>query len=157
MKALSINQKLPAFVVKNIKGEKINLTPNNFNAHFTLVDFWFSHCKPCIKDFPYYKLLLEKYTNIDFNIIGISIDRKSDFNLWLNTIKKYNLNWAQFNDEDGKIANYFNITAFPTNFLLNNKGIIIAKNISIIKLKEFLKEKIDLTNIKDDSDFLTPK
>ncbi len=105
---------------------------------FTLIDFWFSYCKPCLAEFPQYKEIYDLYKTKGFEIIGISVDRKEDELNWQNTIKKYNLNWLQYLDKNEIVTNKLNIKSFPTNFLLDNNGVIIKKDISPEELKAFL-------------------
>ena len=56
---------------------------------FTLLDFWFSGCKPCIAQFPSYKITYGQNKSKGFEIIGISVDRKVDEANWQNVIKKF--------------------------------------------------------------------
>ena len=57
------------------------------------------------------------------------------------------LNWTSLLDENGVNANKLGIYVFPTNFLLDQNGIIIRKNISLIELDLFLKNTIENQNI----------
>lgn len=109
-----------------------------FKKKFTLIDFWFSHCGPCIAQFPELKRINSSYQN-QFDIFSISID--ADSALWKNTIKAQQLNWPQFLDTGGLNAKRLIINKFPTNYLVDENGIIIEKDISLIKLKKLLEGK----------------
>jgi alkyl hydroperoxide reductase subunit AhpC len=87
------------------------------------------------------KKIYAKYHNEEFEIIGVSVDQKLQKEEWKKTIAKYSLPWVQYWDIDGKKAAELNIIAYPTNFLLDENGIIIAKNIDPITLEKLL-EKI---------------
>jgi hypothetical protein len=50
--------------------------------------------------------------------------------------------WQQYWDMNGKNTKSLSINAFPTNFLIDNGGKIIAKNISMEKLEELLSESL---------------
>jgi thiol-disulfide isomerase/thioredoxin len=108
---------------------------------FTLVDFWFSSCQPCIAQFPQYKIIYDLNKSKRFEIIGISVDRKEDN--WQKIIQQYNLKWLQYLDSNEIITQKLNITSFPTNFLLDNDGKIIKKNISPEDLDIFLKNNLN--------------
>jgi len=131
------NYKFPQFELKNsfLITEKLNLP----SFKYTYVDFWWSRCKPCLEKIPYIKDLYYKYHEKGFNVISISTDKETDIEkYWLKRIKEYNIPWKQYLDVNGEIAKYNKISSFPTNYILDSNGIIIAKNISIDDLKILL-------------------
>lgn len=105
---------------------------------YTLIDFWFSHCAPCVKQFPAYKQLYDTYRSAGFEMIGISVDRTADIGDWKKMIQEKNLNWPQFLDENAVNASKLSVHHFPYNFLLNEQGIIIRKNIDPAELGSIL-------------------
>lgn len=113
-----------------------------FGTKYTLVDFWFSYCQPCIEAMPKYKTLYADYKGRGFEIIGISSDRTQDIANWKNTVEKYRLVWKNFHDKNKMETTKYNINSFPTTFLLNADGKIIKKNISPEELNVFLKENL---------------
>jgi thiol-disulfide isomerase/thioredoxin len=122
--------------------QNINLKATNLNNKFTLIDFWFSDCAPCKAQFQELKRLYENYSIKGFNIIGISVDQQEDIAKWKKTINTYGLTWKQYLDTNQNESRKLSILSFPTNYLLDEKGIIIAKNISLADLSEFLKDNI---------------
>lgn len=108
---------------------------------FTLVDFWFSSCKPCIAQFPSLRITYDQNKSKGFEIIGISIDRDNTY--WQKTIQKHNLNWLQYLDSNEIITEKLNVTGFPTNYLLDHDGKIIKKNISPEDLEIFLQKNLN--------------
>lgn len=112
------------------------------NDNFTLIDFWFSGCAPCIAQFPKYKRIYEKYKDKDFEIIGISTDTTKNKKNWEKVLQKQQLPWLQYLDENGKEAGKLNIHKFPTNFLVDAQGKIIQKDISPESLEQFLAEHL---------------
>jgi thiol-disulfide isomerase/thioredoxin len=133
---LSENLKFPEFEFQN---KKIS---SSFGKKYTLIDFWFSHCGPCLNDFPKYKEVYAKYKEKGFEIIGVSTDRTKDIADWGKVIKEKDLDWIHLLDENGTESHQFNINAFPTTFLLNSEGIIIKKDISPEELDEFLEQNL---------------
>ncbi|MEQ9216722.1 MAG: TlpA disulfide reductase family protein [Cyclobacteriaceae bacterium] len=108
---------------------------------YLLVDFWYSNCHPCIAQFPEFKAIQEEYKDKGFDIIGISSDRAKDYQKWEKAISKYELPWKQYLDMDGKQCRQLFINRFPTNFLLDSKGVIIEKDLRPSELAKFLNEK----------------
>lgn len=103
-----------------------------------MIDFWFNHCGACIGQFDDLKNIYALYKDKGFTIVGISIDGKDKIEDWKNVIDQYHLPWKQYLDFNGKECNKLSIEAFPSNFLINEQGNIIAKRISPNKLSKFL-------------------
>jgi thiol-disulfide isomerase/thioredoxin len=111
----------------------------NAKTKLTLIDFWFSHCNPCISQFPELEPIFEKYKTIGFNIIGISVDTKDKIGDWNKAIVTNHLPWDQYLDLDGHQAKSLSIFDFPTNYLLDGTGKIVAKNLEPSQLLPYLK------------------
>ncbi len=156
-KLLAINTEFPKLKLKNLSGKKIFFNVTELKAKYTLVDFWFLRCGPCLKEFPFYKKMLDTYNKKDFNIIGVSIDKRIDIDKINALFLEKKLNWTSFLDENGTIATKLGIYSFPTNFLLDQNGIIIRKNISPTELNLFLKNAIKSQNIYDNIESNMPK
>jgi len=134
---LSVGQLFPIFNCQNRNEE--DLSSHIFLENkFTLVDFWFSSCVPCRAQFSSLRDLYKEYSGSGFEIVGISVDRTKDKKEWEDVIVKEKLIWKQYWDKDGTESQRFSIKAFPTNFLIDNTGKIIEKNISMEALGEFL-------------------
>lgn len=142
----------------NIKIKENNKFPEldliNFNlckeklivpkSEYTLIDYWFSRCKPCLEQLPSLIEIYNKNKNKGFNVIGISVDETENIvSFWQKIIIEKKLPWKNYLDENGIIATQEKIMSFPSNFLLNNKGEIIKKNISLEELEYFLQQKLD--------------
>ena len=102
---------------------------------YTLIDFWFSRCKPCLELYPELKRLYNEYHDKGFQVVSISVDKTAEIERWKNTIKSHNLEWDQYLDENGILSKENQIISFPTLCLLNEKGILISKNISLEELE----------------------
>jgi thiol-disulfide isomerase/thioredoxin len=137
---IKTNVKFPELLLKdiNLKPEVL-VIPNN---KFTLIDMWFSGCTPCLKQIPVLKEIYNKYSSLGFNIVGISVDQTRFLDLWKGKIIEKEIPWKQYLDENAVIASKEKIISFPTNFLLNEKGEVIGKNIEPEELEEFLKKKL---------------
>jgi len=77
-----------------------------------------------------------------FEIVGISVDKATEKKNWEETIVNEKLIWQQYWDINGKDADRLSINMFPTNFLIDNTGKIIAKNISLGELEEVLSRSL---------------
>ena len=70
---------------------KTRLDNNDMREKYTLVDFWFSHHGPCIRQFDELRYLYNTYKPKGFEIIGISTDDEKYIGDWKGIIKQYNL------------------------------------------------------------------
>ncbi len=55
------------------------------------------------------------------------------------TVKEQKLPWPQYLDENGTVTKQLSISIWPSNFLIDENGVIIQKNISPQDLELFLK------------------
>lgn len=128
-KSAQVNAQAKKFVQQSSTGQKINL--DSFNGKYILLDFWASWCAPCRKEHPNLIKTYEKFKNKNFEIISVSLDSEND--KWLGAIAKDQLTWTQISDLKGQqndIAVQYGVQSVPANFLIDPKGIIIAKNIT---------------------------
>lgn len=56
-KLLALKNPFPKLKLKNLSLQDITLDSKDFGKKITLIDFWFSHCAPCLREFPLYKKL----------------------------------------------------------------------------------------------------
>lgn len=140
-KTLNPGNHFPEMKLKNKNLNKIIFKANKYsNTKYILIDFWFSYCGPCIAQFPKLKELNKKFYIDKLKIISISTDKTKNIDNWYQIMAQKNITWLNLLDENGTEANSLGIGTFPTNYLLNNEGVIIKKNISLIDLEKILLE-----------------
>lgn len=140
---LSVGKKFPSIDCKNMNGEKLS-TDIFLKNKFTLVEFWYSWCGPCRRQFPDLRDLYKQYSNSGFEIVGISVDQIKNKKELENAIAEEELVWKQYWDMDGVESRQKSIRVSPTNFLIDSTGEIIDKNISMPELKALLRSQNSL-------------
>ena len=126
--AANVGSVAPDFTAKNPEGKSISLKQSL--GKVTIVDFWASWCKPCRVENPNVVALYAKYHSKGLNILSVSLDKEAS--AWKDAIAKDNLTWnhvSNLKEFEDPIALQYGINAIPTVFVLDAKGIIIAKDI----------------------------
>lgn len=131
---VNVGDQAPDLEFNNPDGELVKLS--DFRGQVVLVDFWASWCRPCRMENPNVVAAYKKFKGAKFKsakgfeVIGISLDKARD--RWVKAIEADNLTWPQMSDLGGwtsKPALIYKVQSIPASFLLDENGIIIAKNI----------------------------
>ncbi|NKI32402.1 TlpA disulfide reductase family protein [Croceivirga thetidis] len=127
-KRTKIGAVAPDFSGPTPDGKQLAL--NDVKGKVTLIDFWAGWCRPCRMENPNIVSVYEKYKDKGLEIIGVSLDRNRE--QWLQAIEDDGLEWNQVSNVQyfqGPIAQLYNIQAIPAAFLLDENGVIIAKDL----------------------------
>src|SRR5699024_10820666 len=133
-KFIDINQETP-------DGDKVSLFEVLKGKKYVLVDYWASWCGPCRAENPKILEVYNEYKDQGFDVYAVSLDDKKE--RWIQAIEADNLPWHQVSDLKGwknDASQYYNITAIPSNFLLDEEGKIVAKNLRGDSLEKELKK-----------------
>lgn len=120
---LTIGKKLDNFELPDATGKIVPL--KEIKSNYILLDFWFVRCGACVASFPEVEDLYWNTKRNKLAIIGISIDKKADHELWLNAIIKYYMSWINLNDSKSKVVKLFAIGNYPTRILLDKDRKIV--------------------------------
>tara|TARA_R110002049_G_scaffold128104_1_gene285419 strand:- start:2572 stop:3882 length:1311 start_codon:yes stop_codon:yes gene_type:complete len=101
---------------------------DSLKGKYVFLDFWTTSCGPCIQEIPNLKALYNKTDKSRFEIIGIVVD--SPMKALEQLTSKHGITWPQIvSDDSNKIKEKYGVRRYPTTFLLNPEGIIIAKDL----------------------------
>ena len=138
----------PEFTMEDPNGKKVSLS--SFRGKYILVDFWASWCKPCREENPSVVSAYKQFSDKNFAILGVSLDKAKD--AWLKAITDDNLAWTQVSDLNfwnNAAAQLYSVKAIPQNFLLDPEGHIIAKNLFGERLIKTLKKIFEVGGNKE--------
>ena len=126
--AANVGSVAPDFTGPNPEGKSISLKQSL--GKVTLVDFWASWCKPCRAENPNVVALYAKYHAKGLNILSVSLDKEAS--AWKAAIAKDKLTWnhvSNLKEFEDPIALQYGINAIPSIYILDAKGVIIAKDL----------------------------
>lgn len=128
------------FTLNNIDGEAITLSELVGKSKLVLIDFWASWCPDCRVENPNVVEAYELFKDNGLEIVSVSLD--TDREAWLKGIEEDNLSWNNHLSElkgwNCPAATEYGVAFIPQNFLVNEKGIIVAKNLNGDNLKNFI-------------------
>ncbi|RZK78703.1 MAG: TlpA family protein disulfide reductase [Pedobacter sp.] len=138
------------FLAPIIQGTRISnedkpkelISLDQFKGKYVFIDFWSTTCAPCIQDFPEIMKSYDKFTRAQFEIIGV-VDERSAGSAQ-NLVAKHQLKWPNLKiNTEGTITKGYNVVSYPTTYLLDKEGKIIAQDLRGKELLEKLKSLIN--------------
>ncbi len=140
MKAVEVGQKAPDFTLNDPEGNPVSLY-SKVGSKLLLVDFWAGWCGPCRRENPNVVKVYREFNKKGFDVFGVSLDQRKDE--WVKAISDDKLTWTHVSDLnywDNAAARLYVVNMIPANFLLDENGVIIARNLTGDELYNKVKE-----------------
>ena len=128
-------------VIDSTDGQSHQLSEWCGQGKYVLIDFWASWCRPCRMEMPNVIQNFERFRDLGFEMLAVSIDDKKS--AWLRGIKDFGTPFVQLSDLKGRnseLAAIYGITTIPANLLVNPQGKIIAADLRGKALTKKLEE-----------------
>ena len=123
---VNVGDKAPDFSAPNPNDIAVSL--NTSLGKLTILDFWASWCGPCRVDSPNLVKVYNTYKDKGLAIVGISLDQQKES--WKKAIDNDQLDWTHVSylkRWDDPIAAIYGVRSIPQLFLLDENGVVIAK------------------------------
>ncbi len=127
-----IGADLPIFQTKSLQEKPISNT--NLKGKITIINFWSTHCPPCIAEMPGLDEIYNKYGTKKINYIAIGWENKTKIQKFL---KKHPWKFTQLDNGHDLIIEKFKMNwGFPTTFVIDRKGVIVAAFSGVEEVKD---------------------
>lgn len=141
LQRVAVGQPYLDFTQETPDGDMLSLSELVGKSKLLLIDFWASWCSPCRAENPNVVEVYNNYHEKGFDVLGVSLDMKKEN--WVKAIEDDGLIWHNISDLkywQNEAARAYAISAIPSNVLLDENGIIIAKDLRGEDLKTFVDE-----------------
>tara|TARA_R110002049_G_scaffold326_4_gene1760 strand:+ start:33 stop:890 length:858 start_codon:yes stop_codon:yes gene_type:complete len=140
-----IGNQFPNITLPTITKDTLLLN-NQLGKKITIIDLWASWCAPCrIENREVLVPLWEEYNTQGLQIIAYALEssekswqvatHKDGANRWLNV--------SDLQGDDTPFLKKIRVQTIPANFILNDKGVVIAKNLHGKELMHWVKDYIE--------------
>jgi peroxiredoxin len=133
--SLSVGNPAPDFSFTDANSQTRRLS--DYRGKVVLLDFWATWCPPCRTEAPKLSAAYQRLHDKGFEIIGINSDvNEIDFK---NFVTVHSMTWSHTreNYEEGHLQKLFRADTFPTYYLIDRNGVILA---SQIKSRDLISE-----------------
>lgn len=142
----STTSELPDISLKNIDGEDINFSDYGKNGKITIISFWATWCKPCIRELKNVSDLLDEWIEeYDVEMVAVSVDDTRNIAKVKPFVAGRGWDFQVLLDPNGDLQRAMNVVNPPVTFLVDKDGKIIYTHVGYVDGDEYeLEEKIKI-------------
>ena len=130
-----LNDTVPEFTVTTIEGKKYNI--QELKGKIVVLNFWYTHCAPCVAELPDLEKLEKKYLTGEVIILSLSKDSKEET---IKLLTKESIALSNIIPDTQNIHVLFGIQYYPTSVLIDKYGIIRKSCATIPFLEKSLED-----------------
>lgn len=123
--ALDPGAMAPDWKLQNLDGKTVQLS--DFKGKVVVLDFWATWCPPCRGEIPGFIALQKQYEHQGLVVVGVSLDQGGP-GVVSSFAKTEGMNYPIVMGDDDVAAEYGDIQAIPTTFVIDRSGKVVAKH-----------------------------
>ncbi len=120
-------QTVRTFVLDNLEGETIAYEDLK-GAQITVIDFWASWCKPCMKGMPKLEKIYQQYKNQGVNVISVNTDGPRSISKVLPLSRALELSYPIVSDINNDVMQDMEVTQLPTLLIVNKNDEVVYRH-----------------------------
>jgi len=133
MRKLKVGEVVPDEALETLDGKKIKLS--DLRGKVVVLDIWATWCGPCRAMIPHEREMVKKLADKPFVLMSISADNTKD--VLEKFLEKEEMPWKHvYNGPTSGIVEKWNVSYYPTIYVIDAKGVIRHKDIRDKKLEE---------------------
>jgi cytochrome c biogenesis protein CcdA/peroxiredoxin len=125
---LNVGDLAPGFTTVTPGGEAVSL--EDFRGDIVVLNFWATWCGPCQREMPEFQNIYDELNPRGFSILAIDFlegpEPVAAF------AEELNLNFPIVMDESGAINDMYRIGQYPSSFVVDGHGVIVARHAGIL-------------------------
>ena len=127
-----VGQPAPDFQFQTADGQSTSLS--NLRGKPVLLNFWATECPPCVWEMPWLQEVYEEWSAKGLVLLAINIGESSS--RVQEFMQSEGLSLPVVLDEEGDIAQKYNIIGIPSTFFVDKEGVIRAMRIGVFRNKK---------------------
>ncbi len=121
---LEVGNLAPDFETITETGEPISLS--DLRGQIVLLNFWATWCGPCRIEMPEFHRQFERHSNDGFTILAVNNSETAEDLAGFR--EEFGLTFPLGMDEDSAIQKQFSIFSYPSTFVIDRNGVILARH-----------------------------
>ncbi|PIB35445.1 hypothetical protein BFP72_08580 [Reichenbachiella sp. 5M10] len=110
--------------LKEINGDYMTINDLK-GTQLTVVDFWATWCKPCVKSIPKLVELSHQYEGNEVAFVGINVDSPRNTSKVRPFAKSRQIDYPVLLDSDQELFSELLVSVLPTLFILDSEGKVL--------------------------------
>jgi cytochrome c biogenesis protein CcmG, thiol:disulfide interchange protein DsbE len=121
----------PRYTGKTLDGEYVAL--DDYLGKVVLLNIWATWCTPCRDELPELQALHRKHGPDGFTVVGVSVDKPQALGQVRTLVKQIGIEYPIVFDPGGDAVLTFDVSGYPTSFLLDRSGKVLWRRNGIIR------------------------
>ncbi len=119
---------IPDFKLKNLKNRTVSFSEIK-GEKLTVIDFWATWCKPCVRSIPKLVAVYEKYKNQGVQFIGINVDGTRNLPKVRPYVRALKITYPVLLDINDQLRNDLRIVSIPYILVVDQNNNIVFTHI----------------------------
>lgn len=133
------NFRAPAFKLNTLNNQSIG--NENLQGKIVVLNFWATWCPPCRAEMP--ALEAAHRANQNENVFILGVNQMEDAHAVETFAREFNLTFPLVRDADGAVSAQYQVSALPTTFFIDRRGVIRNVVIGGSMSREFIQNQIN--------------